>query len=419
MDSKKVFLWVLILFTLIGAFIFGKSNALVSQKNLLRQNFPDYDIETVNATNDIYKISNAIDTFYLKTDVAVGYGGKMIVGTLVTNEASIEEVVLLHHTETVSYINKIKNKSFFHQFKLKKVWEPFVTDHDVEAVSGATISSVAITKAAKTSSHYLSINQFDTKPEIIKSRFRVANYDWGIFVFFLISIVLTFWLKKRIFKTITLVASILLLGFMWNASLSVSFFTRIFLGEIPSLSEGLLFWLFMVFLAGGILVLKRNFYCYSICPFYGVQYFLSKLTGQKWGLHPKVRQYSHYVNGGILWFALIIALLKNNAPLSSYEPFSMFFSLQGDGVQWFIFPLLIIGSMFVSQFFCRYFCPIGVISKYSLQARKGSLFAKGKKPVAHKRTISKAQMVQFGIVTLLYVLSVLAILYYLVLNLMQ
>lgn len=417
MDLKKVFLWVLIIITLTGAFICGNSNALVDQELLLQQNFPDYSITTVDANNDIYIISNTIDTFYLKTDVAVGYGGKMIVGTLLTKEGSVEKVVLLHNTETVAYVNKLKSKSFFRQFNLKKVWEPFVVDHDIQAISGATISCVAITKAAKASSHYLSINKFNIEPEIINGRFRVANYDWGVFVFFLISIVLTFWLKKRIFKTVALIASILLLGFVWNASLSVSFFSRILLGEIPNLSEGLLFWIFMFFVIGGIIVFKRNFYCYSICPFFGVQYFLSKLTGQNWDLHPKIKQYAQYVNGGLLWFALIIALLKNNATLSSYEPFSMIFSLQGDGAQWYIFPFIIIGSMFASQFFCKYFCPIGVVSKYALKTRKGSLFQVQKNTCTQNKPITKDQTIKFGIITLIYILSVLAILYYLLLNL--
>ena len=416
-DSKKIALWILVIITLVGAFIYGKKNAFVDKELIIQQHLPNYTVEAINANKSIYLIRNATDTLYLKADVAIGYGGKMMVGTLLTIEGKVEKVFLLHNTETVSYINKLKKRFFFRQFDLKNAWQPFAIDHDIDAVSGATISSVAITKAVKTSSHYLSENVFDTKPEIIASPFQLANYEWGLFIFFLISIVLTFWLKKRIYKTITLIASVVLLGFVWNASLSVTFFTRILTGEIPSLSEGLLFWIFMFFVIGGIVVFKRNVYCNSICPFFGVQYFITKLTGVKWKLHPKIKQYANRLNGGLLWFALIVALLNNNATMSSYEPFSMMFSMQGDGAQWFIFPFIIIGSMFSSQFFCKYFCPIGVLSTYALKARKGKLFVPKKKSCSTIKPVTKGQNIKFGIVTGLYFFSVIAIFYYLVLNL--
>lgn len=414
---KKIVLWCVIVASLIIAFIIGKQNTNTDEVLLIKQKFPEYKIETIDAIDKLYKIYGQTDTLNLKADVTIGYGGKMLVATLISLKGKVENVVLLYHTETNTYIRKLEKKSFFYQFENKLTHEPFAIDHDIEAISGATISSIAIAKAVKNSSHYLAVNNFSTQPEIVNGKFHIASYEWGIFVFFLISIVLTFWLKKRIYKTITLIASILLLGFFWNASLSISFFTRILMGEIPDLAEGLLFWIFITFVLGGIIIFRKNLYCYSICPFFAVQYFLTKLTGIKWGLYPRIKNYAQYVNGALLWIALIVALLNNNSTLSSYEPFSMIFSMQGNGVQWFIFPFLMISSMFSSQFFCKYFCPVGVITKYALKVRQGKLFKPQNSICSAKKSLSTFEKVQFGIVSILYFFSVFTILYYLIGNL--
>ena len=413
--NKKVVLWVLIGLSFIVAFWFGTRLATSDEQVLIKNKFPEYELSKTGLNNNLYTLVGSKDTLYLKTAESIGYGGKMLVGTVSDSEGTIHSVELLYDIETVAYIRKMVKHSFFSQFNGKTVDEGLTIGHDIAAVSGATISSIAIANATKSNSHFMAKNLFGKKPAEIDTTFSIATYEFGVFAFFLLSMALTFWLKKRIYKTITYLLSIVFLGFLWNMSFSVSFFSRLLLGEIPSLTEGLLFWLFMLFFIGGIIVYKKNLYCSSICPFFGVQYFFSKLSGTKWSLHPRFKKHSMQVNGFLLWLVLIIALLKSNTTMSSYEPFSMMFSLQGNGVQWFIFPVMIIGSMFVSQFFCKYFCPIGALSFYSLKARKGDLFKEKRRSSTSrsKKMSSKTMAVQHYITSGLYVLSLFAILYYL------
>jgi polyferredoxin len=55
----------------------------------------------------------------------------------------------------------------------------------------------------------------------------------------------------------------------------------------------------------------------------------------------------------------MIGLVTVNPSAGAYEPFSMIFSLQGDGIQWFIMPAVIVGCFFIPDMFCRFFCPAG------------------------------------------------------------
>jgi polyferredoxin len=51
----------------------------------------------------------------------------------------------------------------------------------------------------------------------------------------------------------------------------------------------------------------------------------------------------------------------------------MMFSLEGIGVQWYILPMALIGSFFMSTFWCRFFCPVGHGLRNLLQLRKKTL----------------------------------------------
>lgn len=407
-------LWLMIGISLVSAYWIGKVLSTSNEQELIQDKFDDYKVVYIEIKRQLYELQGAEDTLYFKTEESIGYGGRMVVGTAADKEGNITQVELISDTETFSYITKLRKKSYFYQFQKRPISSALEIGYDIDAVSGATISSKAIAKAARNSSNYLSEEIYHQTPEIIPYRFSVASYEWGIFTFFILSIGLTFWLKNRKYKLVTYLLSLLLLGFVWNTSFSVAFFSKLLLGEIPPFSEGLLFWLLIVFFIGGILFFKKNLYCFSICPFHAIQHFLSKISGVKWGVHPFLKKYTQRVNGFLLWLVLIIALVNNNATASSYEPFSMAFALQGNGVQWYIFPFVMIGSMFVSQFFCRFFCPIGALSTYALKARKGKLFAADRvKTCSHACHSGVKQQVQHLIVGVLYFLSLFAILYYL------
>ena len=79
------------------------------------------------------------------------------------------------------------------------------------------------------------------------------------------------------------------------------------------------------------------------------------------------------VVGWMTWIALMLIFLSAHPTLGSYEPFAMMFSLTGAGVQWYILPLSLIGSFFVLNFWCRLFCPVGLVLNEMVRLRRSLL----------------------------------------------
>ena len=75
-------------------------------------------------------------------EIMVGYDPK---------EGKLLGIEILSMTETPGLGARIKDEAFRSQFKGKSVEDEFVAKQDVEAISGATISSTAVASAIKTS----------------------------------------------------------------------------------------------------------------------------------------------------------------------------------------------------------------------------------------------------------------------------
>jgi len=90
---------------------------------------------------------------------------------------------------------------------------------------------------------------------------------------------------------------------------------------------------------------------------------------------------------------MLIFLSTHPAP-GSYEPFAMMFSLEGLGIQWYLLPAALIGSMFVPKFCCRMFCPVGLYLNELVRIRKAILGRfSGGGPAQNKADMQKIEIV--------------------------
>ena len=152
------------------------------------------------------------------------------------------------------------------------------------------------------------------------------------------------------------------------------------MGYIPAFKTHIIWWTLVVGTILGILFLGKNVYCFRVCPFYGIEYLLIKISGTKLKPTTTILKRAKFVANGLLWLSLMIIFLSANPASGAFEPFAMMFSLTGVGVQWFIFPAALIGSFFMSTFWCRFFCPCGHFLTQLVQLRKKvvKLFSGGK-----------------------------------------
>ena len=135
----------------------------------------------------------------------------------------------------------------------------------------------------------------------------------------------------------------------------------------------MLWWIMMAGSIGSVVILGRNIYCGQVCPFQYIERGLNKISGINLAVRPAVQKASRTVVGWMTWAALMLIFLSSHPTLGSYEPFAMAFSLTGLGVQWYILPLSLVGSFFVLNFWCRLFCPVGLVFNESVRLRRSAL----------------------------------------------
>jgi polyferredoxin len=169
------------------------------------------------------------------------------------------------------------------------------------------------------------------------------------------------------------------------------------MGYIPGLKQHPMWWIMMAGALGSVVILGRNIYCHQICPFKVVQDLLQKISGVKLRIKPEVQRKSRTLIFFLSWIALMLIFLSTHPALGSYEPFAMMFSLEGLGIQWYILPAAVLGSLFVPSFWCRLFCPVGLYLNEIVRMRRAirdRLFGGGKPPAASGKTAKTIKVEQ-------------------------
>jgi polyferredoxin len=191
--------------------------------------------------------------------------------------------------------------------------------------------------------------------------------------------------------------TLVFVGFYANVSLNLGNIAGIFMGYIPGLKQHPMWWIMMAGALGSVVILGRNIYCHQICPFKVVQDLLQKISGVKLRIKPEVQRKSRTLIFFLSWIALMLIFLSTHPALGSYEPFAMMFSLEGLGIQWYILPAAVLGSLFVPSFWCRLFCPVGLYLNEIVRMRRAirdRLFGGGKPPAASGKTAKTIKVEQ-------------------------
>ncbi|MBI9064971.1 MAG: FMN-binding protein [Marinilabiliaceae bacterium] len=332
--------------------------------------FEEFHITNVCDKNGVLKAYNKDQLVgYVSTGTAQGYGGPLEVLLLTDSVGDVLDIDLIHNTETHAYITKLKNKRYFDQYQQKKTNDQYLIHEDISAVSGATVSSNAIALASREAAWKLARNEFSLTLPNVGTTWKFGWQELlsiGIFILGFVAV----YLRKKTLRYIALFSSFVIMGFMLNASISLSHIGRTLLGYFPDIRQHFVWWLLMYGNLLMILLFGRNIYCNSLCPFHAGQIILHKISGLNIKIAPKLSRLLIRTPKFLHWLSLLLILISKNPTLAAYEPFALFFSLDGIGIQWYILPAALIGALFISNFFCHYFCPVGACFKLGLSYRK-------------------------------------------------
>ena len=338
-------------FAYIYGFIWNKEDVLTRFQNIFPENVHFQTRGTNPLLLEIHGSATGDFLGYGAVESSQGWGGPLQVATIFDSGGTLKKIVVLDHKETPSFFQKLQRHHFFDQFSGKRVSDPFVPGKDIDTITQATVTSKAITDAVKTSSHELGRNIFDLEIEG-----QETKWNFGIDELILLLLFTGVWfntkLKSKTLRSAIMATAFIFLGFYLNSAIAIGNLSQLALGFVPSIKKNIFWWI----LIGGTLlmplILKKNLYCSYLCPFGTLQDYTAKLSGINIVMHKKMEKLAKILPLFLTWLALGIIFITSNPALGTYEPFATFFRLEGEGVQWFILPVVVLGSFILTRFFC-------------------------------------------------------------------
>lgn len=322
---------------------------------------------TLQQTEDFYY--TAIEAkdgnyFYFQSkgiaDEIKGYSGPINVGVYIREDGYIHSMVHVSSIETESYLRKIANTHYYNQYEHISLDKT----HEVDAISGATISSKAM--AMTTTKLVNEIYPFPLSDLVDRSgisNFETqASLNWSwiphitiIFILFLYAFQKKLRKSKR-YVLLTSIASVAFIGFYLNDSFTYITFLHPFIGTSISSFMGI----YALFVLLGA-IWGKNTYCKYICPYGNVQRLQLKLwkgTGSKFPLSNKwIKRIRFFI-----LIVLIAGILAGFRSLSHLEPYPYVFGVEIQSLWYFIFAIAaLLVNWIYPMIWCRLLCPTGSV----------------------------------------------------------
>ena len=288
------------------------------------------------------------------SDGVKGYAGKTPLLIALDNEDKIMQIKLLANHETPGFIKRLMKSGYLESWNGLSVDEAL--QKNVDAVSGATYSSKGIQNSLKAR---LAVVARQNVVETTDNSALLPNIC--ILIVVILALMCFFNPQKtKMLRLITLLLSILILGFWRNASMSLlKFYSWLTIG----ISWPLEWALIVVFALAVLLPLftSKAFYCTYLCPMGALQELAGKACKKKLALPKTVTTVLLVVRKMFLLTLLILLSLGVSLDLAFVEPFSVF-SVKSITLFSIVFAaVVLIVSLFINRAWCRFLCPTGLL----------------------------------------------------------
>lgn len=323
---------------------------------------------------------------YVTLGEAVGYGGPIVVAVGLDLEGNVVETAVADHVETPSFFKRVMNAGFTEQLMGKTYSDGFQLNEDLDGITGATYTARALAEATLQGTQRIANQQLGFAVETPPP----PNIVFGIPEITVLALyTVGYFAHQRKFKYKKqarwgmLITGMVVLGFWFNLPLTISKINTFLLGFWPQWQTNL-YWYFLI--GGLFLVLtvdNKNAYCAWFCPFGAVQECMGAIGGAKLSGPRKYRRFFVWLQRGLAWCAIMIAMVFRNPGLSSFEIFGTLFSLTGSTIMFALLGIILIMSLFVKRPWCNFLCPLdpvydiirlvrGWVMEFVKKARKGA-----------------------------------------------
>ena len=331
----------------------------------------NYTFEKTSNEPLTYRVSEQGETIgYLTIGSEMGYQSTITIAVFIDINGVIIDTRTLSQDETPAFYKRIEELAFLENaFNNKNIRDGFMVDHNVDAVSQATITSKGITRAVHNASRYVGHEYLQTDVQNLNGHLKFSLVDAAVILILLLAFI-AYKIKSKKIRNVILLTSIILIGFKFSQFLSYAMFFTAFTGKWPSLFDDFRWYLLILGALGLNIFTGKNLYCTYVCPFGAfqeLQYNTAKLKFFR--ISPRIRKAFRILPGLIAYIALAAALLTNSVRAMSYEPFSLLYGRLGTDIQWLLLPLILFTAFLVFRFYCHFGCPVGYTLNLLLKMR--------------------------------------------------
>lgn len=289
-----------------------------------------------------------------------GYAGPINVGVFVNEDGHVTAVHHVSSKETESYLHKVANKGYYDQFTGLKA----SGDHDLDAVSGATLTTEAV---ATTATELVNLNTPDPLVNFadvseMNPFNAVAKLNWWWIVHIsVIGLMFLYGMQRKLKKSkrgvlILSALSVGYIGFFLNNSFTYVSFMHPFMGTTVSSLVGL--YALMTLLGA---IWGKNTYCKYVCPFGNVQRLIMQITPKKARLKfPISNKWIKRLRGGLA-IGLITGVLLGLRSWSNFELFPDLFGYEQITLWTGIALFSVVITAVFPMIWCRLLCPTGSV----------------------------------------------------------
>lgn len=297
------------------------------------------------------------------SDGIKGYAGPTPLLIALDKEGKIMQVRILANRETPGFLKSVTNAGFFESWNGLSVDEAL--QKDVDAVSGATYSSRGIQNSLKARLAVVS------RQSVAETTDNSALWPNLCILLVVVMALVCFFIpqKTKTLRLITLLLSILILGFWRDAMMSLYLFYGWLTNGLSLATEWVLV---LVALLAVMLPLftGKAFYCTYLCPMGALQEMVGKACKKKVKMSNKLVTVLLIIRKLYLLVILVLLALGIITNLVFFEPFSVF-SVRSLTVFSVVFAVIILAaSLFINRAWCRFLCPTGLLFDLVRRIRK-------------------------------------------------
>lgn len=307
------------------------------------------------------------------SDNVVGYQGPTEALIGFSSDSRVIGIAVGESFDNEPYVGYVRDdayfKSLFNEQTIEDLAKLDVESGQVEGVSGATMTSMAVTEGLFVAAH----DQLQRQQHALQQQqgrasnsLPLTTYDWLTCLVILAALVIGL-TRLRANRTLRVCFQILLVGYVGLTAghlVSQAMLVGWAKHGLPVRSAFGLVALSLAAFSVPVFT-RRNLYCTHLCPHGALQQLVrNRVVRKSVSLHRRVKLWLAMLPGLLLAWCVIVAMSSLGFSLVDIEPFDAYlFRIAG----WATIVVAVVGllaSLFVPMAYCRYGCPTGALLQF-------------------------------------------------------